>query len=181
MLYMMLRILPSVIVPLVMAYCIAGIRVNNVSAGQMKTKALPKADQVIVDKSDRTVHLLNDGRTLRVYNIAIGSNTLGHKQRRGDMRTPEGRYILDFRNPQSGFYKSIHISYPNKADIAAAKEKNVDPGGDIYIHGLPASAIEDPWNYETDDWTDGCIAVSNEAIDEIWKMVPNGTPIEIYP
>ena len=175
------KILPLVIVPLVMALSFTGICVDNVSADQKKKMAPLKADQVIVDKSDRTMHLLHKGRTLRVYNIAIGSNTIGHKQRRGDLRTPEGRYVLDYRNAQSGFYKSIHISYPNKADIAAAKEKKVDPGGGIYIHGLPATAIEDPWNYEPDDWTDGCIAVSNEAMDEIWELVPDGTPIEIYP
>ena len=175
------RLLPLVILPLTIAFHIAGLGVNHVSGGQLDKYGLSRADQVIVDKSDRTMLLLHKGRLLRTYKIAIGSNTLGHKQRRGDMRTPEGIYILDFRNAQSEYYKSIHISYPNDADLAAAKIKKVDPGSAIYIHGLPPSAADEPWNYAGNDWTDGCIAVSNEAMDEIWSLVPDGTLIEIYP
>ncbi len=155
--------------------------VDNACGEQVKSHSILKADQVVVDKSDRTMKLLYKGRMLRTYKIAIGSNTLGHKQRRGDMRTPEGIYVLDFRNTKSAFYKSIHISYPNQVDIAAAKKRKVDPGSAIYIHGLPPSAVDEPWNYDGDDWTEGCIAVSNEAMDEIWELVPDGTPIEIYP
>ena len=125
--------------------------------------------------------LVKDGRELRKYHIAIGMNPIGHKQRSGDLRTPEGIYVLDYRNDQSKYYKSIHISYPSDSDLSAAEIREDDPGGDIFIHGMPPDALKKPWIYESDDWTDGCIAVSNAVMDEIWAIVPDGTPIEIRP
>jgi murein L,D-transpeptidase YafK len=137
------------------------------------------ADRVLVNKAERRLELLRRGRPLRSYRIALGANPDGHKLSEGDKRTPEGRYVLDWRNPWSKFYKSIHISYPNEKDVENAEEAGVSPGGLIMIHGLP---METEWVGELHalkDWTDGCIAVTNAEMDEIWAMVKDGTPIEI--
>ncbi len=138
-------------------------------------------DLIRVDKSDRRMDLLRGGRVVRSYRVSLGSNPRGHKQAEGDSRTPEGRYRIDWRNPRSKFYKSLHISYPNAADKADARRRGVSPGGDIMIHGLPngwawAAPFLAFW-----DWTDGCIAVSDGEMDEIWRLVKDGTPIEILP
>lgn len=141
-------------------------------------------DQVVVYKAKRELHLLHKDRILKRYQIALGKNTVGHKQQEGDSRTPEGRYVLDWRNPKSKYYLSVHISYPNEADKKRAKELGVSPGGDIFIHGYPNGTSGAMWSrywFLGKDWTDGCIAVSNKAMDEIWTLVPNGTPIEIFP
>ncbi|MAL96586.1 MAG: hypothetical protein CME40_16050 [Haliea sp.] len=142
---------------------------------------LPLVDQVVVIKSERKLYLKRGGEALRTYTVAFGPVPWGHKEREGDERTPEGRYTLDFKNADSRYYKSIRISYPNREDRARARELGVDPGGNIMIHGQPADA---EWEAETAqlfNWTNGCIAVSNEAMDEIWQAVPLGTPIEILP
>ncbi len=141
-------------------------------------------DQVVVNKTARKMMLLKDGEVIRTYRIALGANPVGHKQERGDERTPEGDYVLDYRNAGSKFHKSIHISYPNAADIAEARKRGVHPGGLIFIHGTPNRA---PKNavvqslIKSVDWTDGCIAVNDREMDEIWTMVQNGTPIRIEP
>ncbi len=136
----------------------------------------PTADKMVVDKSDRTVYLLRGGEVWKSYPMGLGFTPGGHKQREGDGRTPEGDYVLDWRNPKSQFYLSIHISYPDARDKASARERSVPPGGDIFIHGYPGYS-----GGPMRDWTLGCIAVSNAAMDEIWKAVPNGTPITIRP
>jgi murein L,D-transpeptidase YafK len=142
------------------------------------------ADQVVVKKSERKLMLMNDGKVIREYRIALGDAPRGHKMRQGDERTPEGNYILDWRNPRSSFYKSIHVSYPNERDRMFARAMGVDPGGMIMIHGLPnylpANAVKHA-NYNRRDWTDGCIAVDNHEMDEIWQAVRDGTPIRILP
>jgi len=142
------------------------------------------ADQVVVKKSERKLMLMNDGRVIREYRIALGDAPRGHKMRQGDERTPEGDYILDWRNPRSSFYKSIHVSYPNDRDRMFARAMGVDPGGMIMIHGLPnylpPNAVKHA-NYNRRDWTDGCIAVDNHEMDEIWQAVRDGTPIRILP
>lgn len=143
-----------------------------------------KANRVMVYKVKRKLYLCKGDSILKAYDIALGKDPAGHKQREGDSRTPEGRYILDWRNTKSKYYRSIHISYPNKADQARASKDGVPPGGDIMIHGYPEGAFSSMWSrywFLGRDWTDGCIAVSNEAMDEIWKAVPDGTPIDIYP
>ncbi len=141
-----------------------------------------RADFVLVKKAERKLYLMRGGRVVRDYRIALGPNPSGHKQRQGDKRTPEGRYVLDWRNPASRFYKSIHISYPSPSDRRAARNKGVHPGGMIMIHGVPDNGADWPvWLYEQIDWTDGCIAVKNAAMDEIWASVAAGTPIEISP
>ncbi len=142
---------------------------------------LPQADAVRVDKSERKLYLLRDGQPYRAYGIALGANPNGHKVREGDERTPEGRYVLDWRNPDSAYDLSLHVSYPNEADKAQAATRGVPPGGMIMIHGQRnglgwLAGMLQRWN-----WTDGCVAVTNTAMEEIWQAVPNGTPITIEP
>lgn len=139
------------------------------------------ADRVHVDKSDRQLHLLRDGQVLRSYRISLGKNPVGDKQREGDLRTPEGEYYLDWRNPQSDFFMSMHISYPSAHDLREAEQRGERPGSMIMIHGLPNDAQATRTDYLYEDWTDGCIAVSNQAMIDIWLSVPDNTPITIAP
>ena len=141
----------------------------------------PCADQVLVIKSERKMFLLRNGAVFKEYEIMLGLNPVGHKQKKGDNRTPEGHYVLKGRNPQSRYHRSIHISYPNEADLKKAQERGVDPGRNIAIHGLPEKSEEEAWHFIERDWTNGCIAVTNPAIEEIWELVKDGTPIEIRP
>jgi len=138
-------------------------------------------DHVVVYKHERRMVLLSQGKELRSYRVALGGEPSGPKRRQGDHRTPEGLYVLDSRNPNSHFYKAFHISYPTSKDIAAAKKLGVSPGGDIMLHGLPKEYAFVGKAHTLHDWTDGCIAVSNEEMDEIWTLVRVGTPIEIKP
>lgn len=142
-----------------------------------------QVDRVVVRKRARMLLLMKDDSPIRVYNIALGDDPIGHKRYEGDERTPEGEYVLDWRNPNSRFYKSIHISYPNEADRAYAEARGESPGGMIMIHGWPSEpSPRFPLERLTrSDWTDGCIAVTNGAMDEIWELVADGTPIEIHP
>ena len=140
-----------------------------------------KADRVVVEKSRRVLSLYAGDTLLKNYEVALGPDPKGHKQQQGDGRTPEGKYVIDYRNPQSSYHLSLHISYPNQKDERRAAERGVSPGGDIFIHGL---APEFAWvgaMHTKSDWTDGCIAVSNKEIEELWRAVPNGTRIEIRP
>lgn len=132
-----------------------------------------RADRIHVVKSERRMDLLRDGKVLRSYRIGLGDAPVGHKRQQGDERTPEGDYRISGRNPSSRFHLSLRVSYPNAADRRQARARGVDPGGDIMIHG--GSAL-----YPA-DWTDGCIAVTDRQIEEIWRLVPTGTPIRIDP
>jgi murein L,D-transpeptidase YafK len=134
-----------------------------------------KADRIIVNKSRRELLLLRGNALLRSYPIALGPNPEGHKLQEGDGRTPEGRYLIDRRNPQSRYHLSLHISYPNDTDSRRAGDLGLSPGGDIMIHGLKDGQLREG------DWTQGCIAVTNQQMEEIWSLVPTGTPIEINP
>ncbi len=127
------------------------------------------------------MRLLRNGKLLKRYPIALGGHPAGHKQRQGDRRTPEGRYTISGRNPKSSYHLSLRISYPNEADRQRAFKAGVDPGGDIMIHGLPNGQADLGASHRDYDWTDGCIAVTNEEIEEIWSLVPDGTPIRIDP
>jgi murein L,D-transpeptidase YafK len=138
-------------------------------------------DRLVVYKQQRKLVLLSQGKELRSYKIALGGQPIGPKTRHGDHRTPEGAYILDSQNPNSHFYKAFHISYPNPKDLAAAKKSGASPGGDIMLHGLPKEYAWVGKAHVLHDWTDGCIAVTNEEMDELWKLVRVGTPIEIKP
>lgn len=143
-------------------------------------QAPPEAiDFVLVDKSDRMLTLYRDGQPIRSYGgLQFGAQPQGHKSFEGDERTPEGRYTIDTRNPQSAYYLSLRISYPNAEDRAYAHDRGLSPGGDIFIHGQPNAM---PVGRVPGDWTDGCIALSNSEMDELWFAVADGTPIEIRP
>lgn len=141
----------------------------------------PVADKVLVEKSSRKLHLLKDGEPFRTFDIALGVAPDGHKQQEGDSRTPEGLYFLGGRNKNSDFFLSIHISYPDADDRAAAGKLGVDPGGQIMIHGQPNEPTYSAAFYRSADWTNGCIAVSNSDMIDIWLMTPNRVPVEIRP
>ena len=149
--------------------------------GGLQASGFPTADKVLVDKSDRKLHLLMNGEVFRTFDIALGIRPVGDKEYEGDFRTPEGTYLLDMRNPNSEFFLSIHVSYPNGQDIREARAKGVDPGGAIMIHGQPNNPTRSETYYRTQDWTNGCIAVSNSDMIDIWLMTPDNTPIEIRP
>ncbi|AHM61360.1 hypothetical protein D770_15530 [Flammeovirgaceae bacterium 311] len=140
-----------------------------------------RADKVLVFKARREMQLLKQDQVLRTYKISMGDQPVGHKQQEGDERTPEGKYVLDWRNGKSAYYKSIHVSYPNEQDRASAKSRGVSPGGDIMIHGMAKKMAWIGSLHTFKDWTNGCMAVTNEEMDEIWVMVKNGTEIEILP
>ncbi len=147
--------------------------------GPVERAPLPQADLVVVDKSDRTLAVFAYGQPIRTYRgVQLGDAPIGHKRFEGDERTPEGRYVIDYRNPESAYRLSLHISYPDAADRAYAATHGRSPGGEIFIHGqpnwLPAGRLPG-------DWTDGCIALANAEIEELWRLVPDGTPIEIRP
>ena len=135
-------------------------------------------DLVRVDKSDRTLTLYAQGHAVRTYTgIQLGDEPVGPKHFQGDERTPEGRYTLDYGNPHSAYHLSLHISYPDAQDRTYARARGRSPGGDIFIHGQPNGYEARPEG----DWTDGCIALSDTEIEEVWNLVGDGTPIEIVP
>jgi murein L,D-transpeptidase YafK len=139
-------------------------------------------DQVRVIKHERKLYLMSGDRIVRSYDISLGQNPEGHKRFSGDYRTPEGRYELDWRNANSRFYRSIHISYPGPDDVARATARGLNPGNHIMIHGLPNETEHDSSAFLGVDWTDGCVAVNdNRQMDEIWSLVNDGTPIYILP
>jgi murein L,D-transpeptidase YafK len=151
-------------------------------AGRPDAPPLPagaRADHVVVDKSARTLTLLRGGRPLKTYDVSLGGSPAGHKRQEGDERTPEGRYVMDYRNPRSGAHLSLHVSYPDSADAARARAAGVPPGGMIMVHGIINGLGWLGRLHRLMDWTDGCIAVTNGEMDEIWRAVPDGTPIEI--
>ncbi|MBW4981380.1 L,D-transpeptidase family protein [Mameliella sp. CS4] len=144
--------------------------------GKFPTYNGPEVTHVLVDKGERRMHLIHHDEVLESYDIGLGFAPNGDKKIEGDGKTPEGSYIIDRRNPNSEFYLSIGVSYPNHDDRAEAKDLGKSPGGDIFIHGRP-------WKYRKGgrDWTAGCIAVTNREIRQIYSMVNNGTPITITP
>ena len=138
-------------------------------------------DRIIVSKSDRLLYLMRGRTVVRSYPVSLGKNPDGHKKFKGDQRTPEGRYQLDWRNPASRYHLALHISYPNQRDRQRAAASGVHPGGGIMIHGLPGKYADGEKVLLDLDWTDGCIAVSNQAIEEIWQLVADNTIIDIFP
>jgi len=140
-----------------------------------------RADLVEVFKGERRLELRRDGRILRAYRVALGFAPERHKEREGDGRTPEGLYSIDARNPQSAFHLSLRVSYPEAGDQARAAALGVPPGGDIYIHGLPNGWRKLSTPHPRQDWTSGCIAVTDAEIREIWSLVPTGTRVVIHP
>jgi murein L,D-transpeptidase YafK len=143
--------------------------------------SMQMADKLLVRKSERRLYLLRAGQVLREYRVALGLSPQGHKQREGDYKTPEGQYKLIRRNPRSDFFLSMEISYPNSTDLTSALRQGVKPGGAIMLHGWPNIPRKTTDYYKSTDWTDGCIAVANADMVEIWLMTPLETPIEIVP
>jgi hypothetical protein len=149
----------------------AGVRLGRPAA----------ADSIVVYKRERTLVLFNRGVPIRTYHIALGSKPVGDKERAGDQKTPEGLFYINAHNPASKFHLALRISYPSDAHRARAAALGVDPGGDIMIHGLPKEFSEAGKKHLQNDWTNGCVALSNQEIEEIWHAVPDGTPVQIKP
>jgi murein L,D-transpeptidase YafK len=162
------------IVPLLILSSIGG---GNAAVGA----SAEMADRVVVRKTERKLLLMKDSRVLRSYDVALGLSPRGHKQREGDFRTPEGSYQLSGRKLDSDFFLAIQVSYPNAADERRARGAGLSPGGQIMIHGQPNRPTRPLQYYRSRDWTNGCIAVSNSAMVDIWLMTPDGIPIEILP
>ena len=139
------------------------------------------ADKVLIEKKERRLTLLSKGEVIKSYKIALGGNPVGPKERQGDNKTPEGTYFIDSRNRNSDYHLSLHISYPNEKDKMRAKELGVSPGGDIMIHGIKNGLAWVGASHAGIDWTKGCIAVTDQEMEEIYKLVPNGTIVEIRP
>jgi murein L,D-transpeptidase YafK len=148
---------------------------------QSSAKPQEKADSILILKKDHELELLASGKVIRTYKVALGRGGLTPKQREGDALTPEGRYVIDSRNAASHYHKALHISYPNAEDQARAAKLGVSPGGAIMIHGLPNGMGWIGSAHRLYDWTLGCVAVTDPEIDEIWNLVPVGTPVEIRP
>jgi tetratricopeptide (TPR) repeat protein len=138
-------------------------------------------DRILIEKQARRLSLLTNGEVIKTYKIALGGNPIGPKERKGDNKTPEGTYIIDSRNGNSGYHLSLHISYPNAQDKKRARELGVPPGGDIMIHGIKNGFAQVGPSHAESDWTEGCIAVTNQEMEEIYRFVPNGTVVEITP
>ena len=151
------------------------------TAGSVASAGFADADRLVVHKSKRRLELLKAGAVVAEYAIRLGLNPAGHKLHEGDFRTPEGHYYLSRRNPRSEFFLSIGVSYPNDADRRRARGNGKAPGGSIMIHGLPNVPRKPADYYAHNDWTDGCIAVSNSDMVDIWLRTKVGLPIEIRP
>jgi murein L,D-transpeptidase YafK len=142
---------------------------------------LPLVDRVVVHKAERRLILMHGGNIVRTYHVALGLSPVGQKERSGDFRTPEGTYRLERRNARSDYFLSIKVSYPNDTDLKRARSRHWDTGGSIMIHGLPNYLKHEPEYYLAHDWTDGCIALSNADMTEIWMLTPDDVPIDILP
>ena len=151
------------------------------SSGAAQSSEAKRADRIVVMKSMRTLTLESDGHVVRTYKVALGGQPIGAKDRQGDHKTPEGEYVVDAKNANSQFFMALHLSYPNSTDRALARKLGVSPGGDVEIHGLGKKYGWIGARHRLSDWTDGCIAVTNEEIEEIFGMVPVGTRVEIHP
>lgn len=146
-----------------------------------KPPASQTADSILILKKDHLMELLAGGKVIRTYKVALGRGGLAAKQREGDGRVPEGHYIIDTRNAHSAYHKALHISYPKADDRRRAARLGVPPGGAVMIHGLPNGKGWLGASHRLYDWTLGCVAVTDDEIDEIWNLVPVGTPVEIRP
>jgi murein L,D-transpeptidase YafK len=145
---------------------------------------LPKEttiDRIVLQKSIRKLSVFRDGRELKSYHVALGANPVGAKEEEGDMKTPEGIYRIDYRNPHSDYHLALHVSYPSEEDTARAAQKNVNAGFDIMIHGLPNGRGWMGAFHRRKDWTAGCVALTNEEIEELWRITPDGITLEMQP
>lgn len=153
----------------------------NVQANATPIDATRQVDKVLVLKSERKLHLQQRGETIKSYRISLGKQPSGAKQREGDLRTPEGFYWIDWRKTSDKYQLSLHISYPNARDLANARQAGVSAGSMIMIHGTPLDEEYPEWFFHTLDWTEGCIAMKNADMREVWSLVKDGTLIEIRP
>lgn len=165
----------------VLALSVVAIGAGYAHFPETTLKPSARADKVAVLKSERKLILMYAGQPLKEYRVSLGSTPLGAKQQEGDGRTPEGTYIIDYRKADSSFHKALHISYPSEADTLQAKARGVNPGGFIMVHGIRNGLGAIGRLHRLADWTNGCIAVTNAEIEEIWRAVPDGIPIEIRP
>ena len=152
-----------------------------VNLPQPALNTLPLVDRIVVHKGERRLLLMHGTDIVRAYHVSLGLNPVGQKERSGDFRTPEGTYRLERRNARSDYFLSIQVSYPNEADQKRAHLRHWDTGGSIMIHGLPNFLKHEPEFYQSHDWTDGCIAVTNADMTEIWMLTPDEVPIDILP
>ncbi len=157
----------------------AGLAAANALAAPLPRDV--KADRIVVDKSERTLTVFWRGVPIKVYRVALGGNPIGPKERQGDERTPEGLYTVLKRHASSEYHRALHLSYPNAADRARARAVREHPGGDIEIHGLKPGFEWLGSAHTLFDWTNGCVAVTNVEIEELWRAAPIGTPVEIVP
>jgi murein L,D-transpeptidase YafK len=146
-----------------------------------KKSEKPSADRIVIEKDARRMTLYRGSKVLKAYRVSLGREPIGAKEKRGDHKTPEGHYVIDGRNPNSAYHLSLHISYPNSTQTAAAQAQGLSPGGLIMIHGLPNGMPDMGPLQRLYDWTDGCVAVTNSEMDEIWNLVPDGTSVDILP
>jgi murein L,D-transpeptidase YafK len=164
------------------AACLLIVTCVSCSDHPADTSTAPdKVDAIRILKKDHLLELLLNGKVVRTYKVALGRGGLAPKTREGDQRTPEGHYIIDSRNASSRFYRALHISYPDNDDRKRASSIGVSPGGAIMIHGLPNGLRWLGSTHRLYDWTSGCIAVTDSEIEEIWRLAPVGTPVEIRP
>ena len=161
------------------ALLLAGVVVY--SANQPTPVIGVKADLIVVEKAKRQLTVMSNGKAIRVFRIALGRSPVGAKEREGDNRTPEGEYTIDGRLEKSGYHRALHVSYPAPADIARAKTGGYQPGGAIMVHGIKNGFGWLGSLHTSSDWTRGCIAVTNSEIEELWRIAPNGTRIQIKP
>ena len=138
-------------------------------------------DRILVEKSARRLSIFANGKKLKSYQVALGRNPVGPKEQEGDMKTTEGLYTIDSRNPESAFHLALHVSYPSQTDQARAAERGVSAGFDIMIHGIQNGVGWIGAFHRWHDWTAGCIALTDEEIEELWRVTPDGTPVEIRP
>ncbi|MGO8757952.1 MAG: L,D-transpeptidase family protein [Terracidiphilus sp.] len=163
------------------AVCFATVGLARPPIAQPPAVGGEKADSILILKKDHVLELLRGGKVIRTYKVALGRGGLAPKEREGDGRTPEGHYIIDSRNAASHYHRALHVSYPNEEDRKRAAKLGVSPGGAIMIHGLPNGMGWIGAAHRLYDWTLGCVAVTDAEIDEIWDLVPDGTPVEIRP
>jgi murein L,D-transpeptidase YafK len=178
-LLLILALLAALFAMAVYSYTRIAARYGSLDAAPPMASAAEQADAIVVSKSAQRMRLLREGAVIREYRISLGGNPQGHKQQEGDNRTPEGQYLIDWRNEKSAYHLSLHISYPNADDRQRASNVGVEPGGNVMIHGLPNGwGFVGPWHQRW-NWTQGCIAVTDQEMRDIWPLVPNGTPILI--
>ncbi|MEO5721829.1 MAG: L,D-transpeptidase family protein [Chthoniobacterales bacterium] len=161
-----------------------GVFIGALVLTNLRIRSLPSdtvADRVLVEKAARRLTLFRNRTPIATYRVALGRSPIGPKHREGDRRTPEGRYTIDRRKPDSSFHRALHISYPNSDDALRAVSRGESPGGDIMIHGIRNGLGWIGALHRTVDWTSGCVAVTDSEIEEIWRAVPDGTLVEIVP